>query len=178
MQDDGGAGTTHRVCLDRCCSFCWADRVCPAVVALLGYHLGHDWLLAGFHKLKPLPAVWNHLILTDGCSLVFWCFPGLCYVVCRTRTSWWMLWSMPPTCWVSWGPPCCLQRATMSCVSFCKVIYVHSDPVLLPVLAPSGCFAEPLCVRGWVDTVPNQPFRHGHLWRAPLPGSVSDWWVC
>lgn len=30
----------------------------------------------------------------------------------------------------------------------CKVIYVHSDPVLLPVLAPSSCFAEPLCVRG------------------------------
>lgn len=43
-------------------------------------------------------------------------------VVCRTRTSWWMLWSMPPTCWVSWGPPCFLQRATTSSVSFCSCV--------------------------------------------------------
>lgn len=41
----------------------------------------------------------------------------LYYGVCRTRTSWWMLWNMPLTCLVNWGPPCFLQRATMSSVS-------------------------------------------------------------
>lgn len=48
------------------------------------------------------------------CMFIVW----LCCVVHRTRASWWMLWSMHLICWVSWGPPCFLQRATMSSVSF------------------------------------------------------------
>lgn len=48
------------------------------------------------------------------CMFIVW----LCCVVRRTRANWWMLWSMHLICWVSWGPPCFLQRATMSSVSF------------------------------------------------------------
>lgn len=111
-------------------------------------------------------------------------------MVCRTRTSWWMLWSMPLTCSESWGPPCFLQRATMSCVSFTFSAYLYSSrPVyrlnfvliwhtLHLVRARSSWFAGPLCViHGERESVPNSLSRHGHLRWTPLPGSVSYWWV-
>lgn len=115
--------------------------------------------------------------------------PWLFFVVCRTRTSWWMLWSMLLTCSVSWGPPCFLQRATMSCVSFMflgysfrpvyRLSFVLIWHALHRIHALSGGFADLQCViHAEIESVPNSLSRHGHLRWTPLPGGVSHWWVC